>query len=177
MVQHIFRGPGAAIIAGLLLTAILAAIMSTADSQLLVTSSAISEDICRTVFKNKITQKQLVWISRLSVVVIAVIALLLARNPDSSVFDLVSYAWAGFGAAFGPVILFSLYWKRMNWQGALAGILSGGVTVLVWKNFVRPHFDLYELLPAFIGFGAAHPCRDPCHKAAVSGNRRRIRNT
>lgn len=150
MVQNILQGSGAAILAGLLLTAILAAIMSTADSQLLVTSSAVSEDICRTIFKSKISQKQLVWVSRVSVIVIAVIALFIASNPDSSVFDLVSYAWAGFGAAFGPAILLSLYWKRMNWQGALAGILSGGATVILWKSFVRPHFDLYELLPAFI---------------------------
>lgn len=150
LVKSILTGPWAAIIAGLLLTAILAAIMSTADSQLLVTSSAISEDICRTLFKTKMSEKQYVWVSRLSVLVIAVIALFIARNPDSSVFGLVSYAWAGFGAAFGPAILLSLYWKRMNWQGALAGILSGGVAVILWKNLVRPYFDLYELLPAFI---------------------------
>jgi len=150
LVKNMLTGPVAAILAGLLLTAILAAIMSTADSQLLVTSSAISEDICRTVFKTKMNDKTLIWISRLSVVVIAAIALLIAKNPESSVFGLVSYAWAGFGAAFGPAILLSLYWKRMNWQGALAGILSGGVAVILWKNLVRPYFDLYELLPAFI---------------------------
>jgi sodium/proline symporter len=124
--------------------------MSTADSQLLVTSSAVSEDICRTIFKSKITEKQLVLVSRISVIVIALIALFIASDPNSSVFDIVSYAWAGFGAAFGPAIHLSLYWKRMNWQGALAGILSGGGTVIVWKTFVRPYFDLYELLPAFI---------------------------
>lgn len=150
LVQNILKGPGAAIIAGLLLTTILAAIMSTADSQLLVTSSAVSEDICRTLFKSKITDKQLVWVSRITVLVVAGAALLIAKNPNSSVLDLVSYAWAGFGAAFGPVILLSLYWKRMNWQGALAGILSGGATVLIWKNLIRPYFDMYELLPAFI---------------------------
>jgi len=150
LVKNILTGPWAAILAGLLLTAILAAIMSTADSQLLVTSSAISEDICRTIFKTKLSDKKLIWISRISVLVIAVIALLIAKNPNSSVFGLVSYAWAGFGAAFGPAILLSLYWKRMNWQGTLAGILSGGVAVILWKNLVRPYFDLYELLPAFI---------------------------
>lgn len=150
MVQNLLTGPGFAIIAGLLLTAILAAIMSTADSQLLVTSSAVSEDICKTIFKAKINEKQLVWISRLSVLVIAIIAIIIASDPDSSVFDLVAYAWAGFGAAFGPAILLSLYWKRMNWQGALAGILSGGVAVIVWRNLVKPYFNLYELLPAFI---------------------------
>jgi sodium/proline symporter len=75
---------------------------------------------------------------------------MLARDPESSVFDLVAYAWAGFGAAFGPAILVSLYWKRMNWQGALAGILSGGITVLIWRNLIKEHINLYEILPAFI---------------------------
>ncbi|KUO58953.1 MAG: hypothetical protein APF84_05725 [Gracilibacter sp. BRH_c7a] len=150
MVQNLLNGPGFAIIAGLLLTAILAAIMSTADSQLLVTSSAISEDICKTIFRSKINDKQLVWISRSSVLVIAIIAVFIASDPNSSVFDLVAYAWAGFGAAFGPAILMSLYWKRMNWQGALAGILSGGISVIIWRNLVKPYFNLYEILPAFI---------------------------
>lgn len=149
LVKDILQGPGLAIIAGILLTAILAAIMSTADSQLLVTSSAISEDICKNIFKD-IDDKALTWISRISVLTVAGIALMIARDPDSSVFDLVAYAWAGFGAAFGPVILMSLYWKRMNWQGALAGILSGGIMVIVWRVFVKSHFDLYELLPAFV---------------------------
>lgn len=148
MVQNLLQGPGLAIIAGILLTAILAAIMSTADSQLLVTSSAISEDICKHIFKN-ITDKQLTWVSRMSVVGVSVVALIIARDPNSSVFDLVAYAWAGFGAAFGPAILMSLYWKRMNWQGALAGILSGGVTVIVWRVFIKSTINLYEILPAF----------------------------
>ena len=150
MVQHLLKGPGFAIIAGILLTAILAAIMSTADSQLLVTSSAISEDICKSIFKSKITEKHSVWISRISVLAVAAIALIIASNPNSSVFDLVSYAWAGFGAAFGPAILISLYWKRMNWQGTLAGIISGGITVILWKNLVKQYINLYEILPAFI---------------------------
>ncbi|NDL68022.1 sodium/proline symporter PutP [Anaerotalea alkaliphila] len=150
MVQNLLTGPGLAIVAGLLLTAILSAIMSTADSQLLVTSSAISEDICRNIFKSRITDDHLVWISRFSVLAVAVVAVGLASNPDSSVFDLVAYAWAGFGAAFGPAILISLYWKRMNWQGALAGILSGGIMVLVWRNFVKSTINLYEILPAFL---------------------------
>ncbi|HHT96759.1 MAG TPA: sodium/proline symporter PutP [Clostridiales bacterium] len=148
MVQNILKGPGLAIIAGILLTAILAAIMSTADSQLLVTSSAISEDICKNIFKN-LDDKKLILISRISVVTVAVIAVFIASNPDSSVFDLVAYAWAGFGAAFGPAILMSLYWKRMNWQGTLAGILSGGTMVIVWRTFIKKYFDLYEILPAF----------------------------
>jgi sodium/proline symporter len=150
LVQNLLQGPGLAIIAGLLLTAILAAIMSTADSQLLVTSSAISEDIIRNLFKKEWKDSQLIWISRISVLVVALIAFFLARDPESSVFDLVSYAWAGFGAAFGPAILMSLYWRRMNWQGALAGILSGGATVLIWRNFIKASINLYELLPAFL---------------------------
>lgn len=150
LVQNILKGPGFAIIAGLLLTAILAAIMSTADSQLLVTSSAVSEDIVKTLFKNSLKEEQLIWISRITVLVVALIAFFLARDPESSVFDLVSYAWAGFGAAFGPAILLSLYWKRMNWQGALAGIISGGATVLIWRNFIKASINLYELLPAFV---------------------------
>lgn len=150
LVQHILKGPGAAIIAGLLLTTILAAIMSTADSQLLVTSSAVSEDICRTIFKSKISDKHLVWVSRITVLAVAIVALFIAKNPNSSVLELVSYAWAGFGAAFGPVILLSLYWKRVNWQGALAGIISGGAMVIIWKNLVKPYINIYELLPAFV---------------------------
>ncbi|HAE60924.1 MAG TPA: sodium/proline symporter PutP [Eubacteriaceae bacterium] len=150
LVQNILSGPGKSIIAGILLTAILSAIMSTADSQLLVTSSAVSEDICKNIFKSKISDKQLLWVSRISVLAVAFIAIMLARDPESSVFDLVAYAWAGFGAAFGPAILVSLYWKRMNWQGALAGILSGGITVLIWRNLIKEHINLYEILPAFI---------------------------
>lgn len=149
LVQNLLQGPGLSIIAGVLLTAILAAIMSTADSQLLVTSSAISEDICKNIFKGLKTN-QLVWISRASVLIVAIIALYIAKDPNSSVFDLVSYAWAGFGAAFGPAILISLYWKRMNWQGALAGIVSGGASVIIWRNFIKASINLYELLPAFI---------------------------
>ena len=149
MVQNLLKGPGFAIIAGILLTAILAAIMSSADSQLLVTSSAISEDIYKNIFKS-LSEKKLIWISRISVLVVAVIAVIIASDPNSSVFDLVAYAWAGFGAAFGPAILISLYWKRMNWQGALAGILSGGIMVIIWRTYIKSTINLYELLPAFI---------------------------
>lgn len=150
LTQHILTGPFAAIFAGILLTAILAAIMSTADSQLLVTSSAISEDLGKKLFGKYINEKNSINISRISVLIIAIIAILLASDPNSSVFDLVAYAWAGFGAAFGPVILLSLYWRRMNWQGALAGILAGGITVFIWRNIIKTHINIYELLPAFI---------------------------
>ena len=104
------------------------------------------------VFKVKMTEKQSMLIARSTLLVIAAIAIILARDPDSSVFKIVSFAWAGFGAAFGPVVLFALFWKRANKWGALCGMISGGVLVFVWKFLVRPlggAFDLYELLPAF----------------------------
>ncbi|ETX10586.1 proline:sodium symporter [Marinomonas ushuaiensis DSM 15871] len=138
------------VVAGILLAAILAAIMSTADSQLLVSSSALAEDFYKQLFNKNATQKQIVNIGRFAVVAISVIALLLALNPESSVLGLVSYAWAGFGAAFGPAILLSLFWRNMNRNGALAGIIIGGVTVVVWKQLSGGLFDLYEILPGFL---------------------------
>jgi sodium/proline symporter len=138
------------VIAGILLAAILAAIMSTADSQLLVSSSALAEDFYKQLFNKNATQKQIVNIGRFAVVAISIIALLLALNPESSVLGLVSYAWAGFGAAFGPAILLSLFWRNMNRNGALAGIIIGGVTVVVWKQLTGGIFDLYEILPGFL---------------------------
>jgi sodium/proline symporter len=143
------------LIAGVLLAAILAAIMSTADSQLLVTTSAITEDFYKALFRPKATDAELVWVSRLTVVGVAVVAVGLALKPDSTVLDLVSYAWAGFGAAFGPTILLSLFWKRMTWQGALAGITIGGLTVLIWKQLHGGLFDLYEIVPGFLLSSAA----------------------
>lgn len=143
------------VIAGLLLSAILAAIMSTADSQLLVTTSAITEDIYRAVSKRKIKEIELVWISRIVVIIVASIAFLIALNPDSSVLGLVSYAWAGFGAGFGPVVLFSLFWKRMTRNGALAGMITGGIVVIVWNQLSGGLFELYEIVPGFILASAA----------------------
>ena len=119
-------------IGGLFLCGILAAIMSTADSQLLVTASAVAEDLFKGVFKRDASDKTVLNVSRATVVVVAVLAYLIALNPDSSVMGLVSNAWAGFGAAFGPIILLSLYWNRVNLPGAIAGIVSGAATVLVW---------------------------------------------
>ena len=142
-----------AIVAGCILAGILAATMSTADSQLLAASSAFSENIVQEVFGVKLTEKQTMLIARLTVVVIAVIALFLASDPDSNVFQIVSFAWAGFGAAFGPAILCALYWKRSNRQGIMAGLVAGGVMIFVWKFLVRPMggaLDIYELLPAFV---------------------------
>jgi sodium/proline symporter len=138
------------VIAGILLAAILAAIMSTADSQLLVSSSALAEDFYRQLLRKQASQGEVVLIGRLAVVLLAVVALMLAFDPDSSVLGLVSYAWAGFGAAFGPVLLMSLYWRRMNWAGALAGVLTGGVVVVIWKQLEGGLFDLYEIVPGFL---------------------------
>lgn len=135
-------------IAGILLSAILAAIMSTLSCQLLVCSSALTEDFYKGFFRKNASQSELVWVGRFAVLLVAIIAIMLARNPDSKVLSLVSYAWAGFGAAFGPVILFSLAWKRMTRNGALAGMLVGAATVIVWKQYGL--FGLYELLPGFV---------------------------
>lgn len=135
--------------AGVLLAAILAAIMSTADSQLLVASSALTEDIYRTIFRKTASQKELVWVSRSFVVLIAIIALIIGLDQNSSVLDLVSYAWAGFGATFGPVIILSLFWKGITEKGALSGIIIGGLTIIIWKNLSGGIFDLYEIIPGF----------------------------
>ena len=136
--------------AGICLAAILAAIMSTADSQLLVSSSAFTGDIYRVVLRKQAGERELVIVGRLAVLAIAVVAFLLAMDPDNKVLDLVSYAWAGFGAAFGPAVLLSLYWRGMNRWGALAGILAGGVMVVIWKPLQGGIFDLYELVPGFV---------------------------
>jgi len=138
------------VVGGILLAAVLAAIMSTADSQLLVTSSALTEDLYRVIIRPKASEKELVWVSRGTVVGVAGIACTIALKPDRSVLDLVSYAWAGFGATFGPVVLMSLYWKRMTRNGAIAGIIGGGLTVLVWTPLNGGLFDLYEIVPGFL---------------------------
>ncbi|MEJ2763611.1 sodium/proline symporter PutP [Photobacterium sp. MCCC 1A19761] len=138
------------VVAGILLAAILAAIMSTADSQLLVSSSALAEDFYKQVFRPQASTEEIVLVGRVAVIVLSVVALLLAMNPDSTVLGLVSYAWAGFGAAFGPALLLSLYWKDMNRNGALAGIVVGALTVVVWKQLSGGLFDLYEIVPGFI---------------------------
>lgn len=137
-------------IAGILLAAILAAVMSTADSQLLVSSSALAEDFYKTLFNKEATQEQLVRVGRLAVVGIAVIATILAMDKDSKVLELVSYAWAGFGAAFGPALILSLYWRNMTKAGAMAGILVGGITVVAWKQMTGGWFDLYEIIQGII---------------------------
>lgn len=139
-----------ALLAGVILAGILASTMSTADSQLLTAASAISQDIMVGAFKLKITEKTKMLIARGTCIAIAVLGVIFAWNPDSSVFRIVSFAWAGFGASFGPLMLFSLFWKRTNKWGAIAGMVSGGVTVIAWHYAQGGMFDLYELLPAFI---------------------------
>ena len=137
--------------AGICLAAILAAIMSTADSQLLVSSSALTEDFYKPFIRKDASQKELIWVGRITVVIIAIIAFILAMNPDSKVLDLVAFAWGGFGAAFGPTIIMSLFWKRMTKAGAFAGILVGGITVFIWGKFLKGGlFDLYEIVPGFV---------------------------
>ena len=141
-----------AIIAGIILSGILASIMSTADSQLLAASSSISEDIFKAT-KVKISDKKKMLVARISVIIIAIIAMFIAKDPNSKVFEIVSFAWAGFGATFGPVVLCALFFKRTNKWGALAGMLSGAVMVFVWKFVISGFggaFAIYELLPAFI---------------------------
>jgi len=137
-------------VSGILIAAILSAIMSTVDSQLLVSSSVISEDIYRPFINPKASDKELMMVGRIAVVSIAVIALLISLNPESSVLGLVGYAWAGFGAAFGPLILLSLYWNNYNRYGAIASIITGALTVIIWKNLTGGLFDLYEIIPGFI---------------------------
>ncbi len=142
-------------VAGVCLSAVLAAIMSTADSQLLVSASVFTEDFYRVVLRKEAGQRELLAAGRLAVIAIALFAGLLALDPESGVLDLVSYAWAGFGAAFGPVVIMSLYWKGITGGGAAAGIVTGGITVLVWKNLHGGIFDLYEIVPGMVFAAAA----------------------
>ena len=142
-----------AIIAGVIIAGILASIMSTADSQLLAASSSVSENIIKRFAWKNMGDKAQMWLARATMMAIAIVSVVLAWDQNSSVFRIVSFAWAGFGAAFGPVIILALFWKRTTKWGALAGVVSGGVMVFIWKYLVRPlggAFDLYELLPAFI---------------------------
>ena len=148
--QH---GVLAAVLAGLILAGILAATMSTADSQMLAAASSVSQNILQEFGHMKLTEKQSLFAARLTIICVSVVGVVLARDPDSSVFGIVSFAWAGFGGAFGAVVLCALFWKRCNWQGALAGMLAGGLMVFVWKYLISPLggvFGIYELLPAFL---------------------------
>ncbi len=142
-----------AVIAGLVFAGILACTMSTSDSQLLAASSAMSEDIIKGVFKKKLSDKTSMLVARGVLIVIAALGIVLAWDSDSSVFRVVSFAWAGFGATFGPVMLAALFWKRSNLCGAVAGVVSGGIMVFLWKFVIAKQggvFAIYELLPAFL---------------------------
>ena len=136
-------------IAGIILSAIMAAVMSTLSCQLLVCSSALTEDFYRAFLRPKASQTELVWIGRMMVMLISIIAIVIAFNPDNKVLSLVAYAWAGFGAAFGPVILLSLIWKRMTRNGAVAGIFVGAATIILWKTCLD-HLGIYEIIPGFL---------------------------
>jgi sodium/proline symporter len=138
------------VLAGLCLAGILAAIMSTAAAQLLVASSAFAQDFYKGLFRRNPGRVELLWVGRGAVLGIALLAYLLALNPDSKVLDLVAWAWAGFGAAFGPAVVLSLYWPRMTRNGALAGMLVGGLTVILWKQGSGPLFALYEMVPGVL---------------------------
>ncbi len=157
-----------ALMAGLVLSGILASTMSTADSQLLAASSSVSENILREALRLKISEKKSMLAARITVVAIAVLGVIIARNPDSSVFGIVSFAWAGFGASFGPLVICSLFWKRTTFPGAVSGMIAGGVMVFVWKYLIKPLggvFGVYELLPAFIVGIAAIVIVSLCTKA------------
>ncbi len=148
--QH---GVAAALLAGVILAGVLAATMSTADSQMLAAASSVSENIIVEFMGKKIDDKKKLVIARIAIVVIAILGVIFAMDPNSSVFRIVSFAWAGFGGAFGPLVLLALFWKRTNKAGALAGLISGGAMVFIWKFLVKPLggvFAIYELLPAFI---------------------------
>ena len=139
--------------AGLVLSGILASTMSTADSQLLAASSSVSENLLRETLHLNISEKKSMLAARITVVIIAILGVIIARNPDSSVFGIVSFAWAGFGAGFGPLVICSLFWKRTTLPGAIAGMVAGGAMVFIWKYLVKPLggvFGVYELLPAFL---------------------------
>ncbi|MBR6880082.1 MAG: sodium/proline symporter PutP [Clostridiales bacterium] len=144
-----------AVVGGIILAGILASTMSTSDSQLLAAASSISQNLVQEVFGKKLSQKSSIWLARISVIIIAVVAIFLATDPDSSVFRIVSFAWGGFGATFGPVVLFALFWRRANKWGVISGMVSGGAMIFIWKFVIRVAFkgsalDIYELLPAFL---------------------------
>lgn len=141
------------VIAGLVMAGILAATISSSDSYLLIAASAFAKNIYQGIVKKDASDKQVLWMSRLALLVICAIAIVIALDENSVIFTIVSFAWAGFGATFGPLMLFSLFWKRTNRAGAIAGMIGGGVMVFVWNLLVRPLggvWDIYELLPAFI---------------------------
>lgn len=160
LIQQVFSGNGVLIfLGGIFLCGILAAIMSTADSQLLVTASAVSEDMFKGVIKKNASEKTSLWVGKIAVVIVAVIAFLIALDPNSSIMGLVSDAWAGFGSAFGPVVLLALFWKRSNLAGAIAGMATGALTVIVWDYLPivngQTIYDATKLYSLVVGFAFA----------------------
>ena len=139
------------LIAGFLLAAVLAAIMSTISSQLLVTASALIEDIVKALHKNPRPDSHYVLLSRLAVLVVAIVAAAMAWTQNDTILALVAFAWAGFGASFGPTVILALFWRKLSAMGALAGMVTGAVIVGIWGNISGGIFDLYEILPGFLG--------------------------
>ena len=137
-------------VTGILLSALLAAIMSTASSQLLVSASTVAEDFYKKILKTDATPKQVMFFSRASVLIVSFVAFFISTNKDSSILSIVAYAWAGFGASFGSVILFSLFWRRMTRMGAIAGMITGAVVVALHNNFLYAYFPIYEIVPGFV---------------------------
>ena len=140
-------------IAGLLMSAIVAASMSTADSQLLVASSSFTSDIYKPVFRKKATDKEMLWVGRGVVLVVAIVAYLIASSHGQgaqAIMNMVENAWAGFGSSFGPVVILSLFWKRTTYKGAIAGVLAGAAVDVLWFIFLTQKTGIYELLPGFI---------------------------
>ncbi|MGI5971309.1 MAG: sodium/proline symporter PutP [Oscillospiraceae bacterium] len=141
------------LLAGIIMAGILAATMSSSDSYLLIASSAVARDIFNGLFKKDATDKQVMWVSRITLIVVSLLGIIIALDENSVIFTLVSFAWAGFGATFGPLMLFSLFWKRTSRAGAIAGMVAGGGMVFLWKLVIKPLggvFGIYELLPAFV---------------------------
>ena len=141
------------LVAGFLLAAVLAAIMSTVSSQLIVTSSALVEDLYKVLLHKEGSDKGYVFLGRMAVLAVSVVAAILAFEQDNTILNLVAYAWAGFGGSFGPVIILSLFWRKMTSWGAIAGLISGAVTVILWANLTKAGiipFELYEIVPGFI---------------------------
>ncbi|MBQ8766147.1 MAG: sodium:proline symporter, partial [Clostridia bacterium] len=142
------------VLAGVIMAGILAATISSSDSYLLIASSALANDVYKGVIKKDADDKKVMWVSRIALMVVALIGMVIALDEESVIFNIVSFAWAGFGATFGPLMLFSLFWKKTTRAGAVAGMLSGAATVFLWKLVLNPTFGgvfaIYELLPAFI---------------------------
>jgi len=141
------------ILAGFVLSGILAASMSSSDSYMLIASSALANDIVKGLLKKNASEQFIMWVARITLLLVTIFGVWVALSGNDSIFRVVSYAWAGLGASFGPIILFSLFWKRTTLQGAVAGMFTGGIMVVVWKEFISRiggYFSVYELLPAFV---------------------------